>query len=80
MEVTLPRGVALGVEAPNLDKGGDPGEKADRELGRIFLEMFLPVEESTVIVFRDKRQAAKAQVHHVRQVKYAGPMSTRSAK
>lgn len=62
MEVTLPRGVTLGVEAPNLDKSGDNDEKADRELARLFVEMFLPIEESVVLAFKNQRQAQKAKV------------------
>jgi len=30
MEIVFPRGVALGVEAPTVDKYGDPVDKADR--------------------------------------------------
>lgn len=62
MEIVFPRGVALGVEAPNLDKGGDIVDQADRELGRLIVEMLLPLEDTTVVVFREERQAQKAQV------------------
>lgn len=50
MEVNLPRGVPLAVEAPNVDPDGDKYEKSDRELARLVVELFKPIIESTVVV------------------------------
>jgi hypothetical protein len=60
MEVNLPRGVPLGVEAPNLDKDGDKYVKADRELARLVVELFKPIIDATVVVFPQQWQARKA--------------------
>lgn len=60
MEVNLPRGIPLAVEAPNLDPDGDKFEKSDRELARLVVELFKPIIESTVVVFQQQRQARKA--------------------
>lgn len=60
MEVNLPRGVPLGVEAPNVDPDGDKFVKSDRELARLVVELFKPIIDSTVVVFQQQWQARKA--------------------
>ena len=59
MEVNLPRGVPLGVEAPNIDKDGDKYVKADRELARLVVELFKPIIDAICVVFPQQWQVGK---------------------
>lgn len=62
MEVNLPRGVSLGVEAPNIDKDGDKYVKADRELARLVVELFKPIIDATCVVFPQQWQVRREAV------------------
>eukprot|EP00611_Tribonema_gayanum_P000806 TRINITY_DN105_c0_g1_i1.p1 TRINITY_DN105_c0_g1~~TRINITY_DN105_c0_g1_i1.p1 ORF type:complete len:261 (-),score=52.79 TRINITY_DN105_c0_g1_i1:502-1284(-) len=60
MDVELPYGARLGVEGVAKDAPVDV-EQSDRELARLFVEMFDPIGDATVVAFRTDKQAATAR-------------------
>ncbi len=44
---------------PGQEKGAALVQRSDRELARLFVEMFAPIEDAVVIAFPDDQQAEK---------------------
>eukprot|EP00667_Euglena_gracilis_P010297 EG_transcript_10484 len=61
MDVELPAGSKFGVESDDKAKGPQLIQRSDRELARIFVEMFQPIGDSLLVAFPDDRQAAAAR-------------------
>ena len=62
MEIEMPIAAKFAVESGPLGKGRLPAmERSDRELARLFVEMFDPIGESVVLVFNENRLAKEAK-------------------
>ena len=60
MDIEMPYGMSFGIEKATKDKKLDP-ERSDRELCRMYIEMFSMIEEATVVVFKTEGEADRAK-------------------